>query len=71
MKLTDIVCQCNMVSVGDVEMYVSAFPEMPITQLKTILKIGTRCGCCQFDECPTIDIKFEKAVDLLKNLTHV
>jgi bacterioferritin-associated ferredoxin len=55
-----------MVSAGDVEMYVSAFPEMPIDQLKAALKVGTRCGCCQSQDCPTIDIKFEKVVQILK-----
>ena len=56
-----------MVTAGDVEMYVSAFPEMLIDQLKAALKIGSRCGCCQGLECPTIDIKFEKVVNILKN----
>ena len=56
-----------MVSVGDVAMYVEAFPEMPIDQLKAAMKIGTRCGCCQLDDCPTIDIKFERVVANLIN----
>lgn len=68
---TDIVCQCNMVTFADVQKFVEAFPEMPIMQLKSVLKIGTRCGCCQFEDCPTIDIKFEKAVHIVKSLTQL
>lgn len=65
MHLEHIVCRCNMVSAGDVAMYVEAFPEMPIDQLKGALKIGSRCGACQLDDCPTIDIKFEKVINIL------
>jgi bacterioferritin-associated ferredoxin len=67
MQKDHIVCRCNMVSVGDVEMYIEAFPEMPIDQLKAAMKIGTRCGCCQLDDCPTIDVKFERVVANLIN----
>jgi bacterioferritin-associated ferredoxin len=67
MQSSHIVCRCNMVSVGDVEMYIEAFPEMPIDQLKAAMKIGTRCGCCQLDDCPTIDVKFERVVANLIN----
>jgi bacterioferritin-associated ferredoxin len=67
MRSDHIVCQCNMVSVGDVEMYVEAFPEMPLDQLKAAMKIGSRCGCCQLNDCPTIDVKFEQVVKFLKN----
>lgn len=68
MNDSDIVCRCNMVSAGDVGMYVSAFPEMPTDQLKAALKIGTRCGCCQLNDCPTIDIKFEKVINILQSM---
>ena len=68
MKPEHIVCRCNMVSVGDVSMYVEAFPRMPIDQLKGALKIGTRCGSCKMDECPTIDIKFEKVINILQSV---
>lgn len=68
MQSEHIVCRCNMVSAGDVEMYFEAFPEMPLDQLKVAMKIGTRCGCCQLDDCPTIDIKFEKVINILKKL---
>lgn len=57
-----------MVSVGDVSMYVEAFPEMPIDQLKAALKVGTRCGSCQLNDCPTIDIKFEKVINILHSV---
>jgi hypothetical protein len=57
-----------MVSAGDVSMYVEAFPEMPIDQLKAALKIGTRCGSCQLNDCPTIDIKFEKVINILHSM---
>jgi hypothetical protein len=54
-----------MVYVRDVEMYFSAFPDMPIDQLKVAMRVGTRCGCCQLNDCPTIDIKFEKVINNL------
>lgn len=68
MNDNDIVCRCNMVSAGDVAMYVEAFPEMPKDQLKAALKIGARCGCCQLNDCPTIDIKFEKVINILESM---
>lgn len=66
MSPSDIVCQCNMVTAGDVEMYFSAFPEMPPDQLKVALKVGTRCGCCQSRDCPNINIMFEDLINILR-----
>lgn len=68
MQSDHIVCRCNMVTVGDVEMYFEAFPTMPIDQLKAALKIGSRCGCCKTNNCPNIDIKFEKVINILRTI---
>ena len=63
MQKHHIVCRCNMVEVGEVEQFVSAYPDMPIDQMKYALNIGTRCGCCQTENCPTIDVKFEHVIN--------
>jgi len=57
-----IVCRCSNVSTADIGKFRKEFPNMPADQLKSALKIGTGCGCCQKANCPVIDISYEKLI---------
>jgi bacterioferritin-associated ferredoxin len=57
-----IVCRCNLVSVGDIQEVISVYPNLPKDQIKHVLNIGTRCGCCNHKECPNIDVHFTEII---------
>jgi bacterioferritin-associated ferredoxin len=64
-KDTNIICYCNYVTVYDVKEYISVYPQINTSQLKNILRIGSRCGCCNKDGCPTIDINYNNVLENL------
>jgi bacterioferritin-associated ferredoxin len=63
MNSSDIVCRCNLINVGMVQEFKEAFPKMPNDQLVKAMNVGSRCGCCNYKECPNIDLHISKVFE--------
>jgi bacterioferritin-associated ferredoxin len=61
-----IVCKCMMVTEKDVRDLINVCPFMPLQQIKSALKIGTRCGSCNYKNSPLIDVNFADVLEHVK-----
>ena len=61
-----VVCNCNFVTLADLQAMHSEYPDMPVETLRLVCNIGSRCGCCNHKDCPSIDLHFSEAIKILK-----
>jgi bacterioferritin-associated ferredoxin len=62
MSDNDIVCECNSVEVKDVKDYIKEndTKNMDLVEILEDLCIGTRCSCCDSQDCPRIDVHYSE-----------
>jgi ribosomal protein L7Ae-like RNA K-turn-binding protein len=56
---------CSDVTVEDVIEFFKSYPNMPIDQIKTALRIGIWCGCCERSDCLVIGVYFDDVMNKL------
>lgn len=65
MKDSDIVCDCNEVTVGCVKQYLAKndISDMELDDLLDELDIGTSCDACLDPHCDFIDVNYRELID--------